>query len=280
MKIKEINPEILSIAYFKYDNNLQITPRLSLEKTQYSYRFIAVSDGYVDVCFDNKTERLLSGDALYLLPGENYKLLPCGVNFSLYSIYFDYFENKNANKGLSTCVFLSDFKKEKMLCRLVFEDAKILNKSAVFKNINFTKIKELLYSDNSEFYALFNRAVLLSIIADIISSQGSKKPINYTAKKIVNYIKTHPESELMPELLAKKFSYHKNHVNKLVKEETGKSLIDFIRFIKIEYAKTLLFETEYSLVQISQKLGYYDYSHFYKAFVKETKTTPTKYRKS
>ena len=120
---------------------------------------------------------------------------------------------------------------------------------------------------------------MLTIISDILNSQTIKKSVSVSAKNIVNYIKTNPENQLTIESLSKKFSYHKNHINKLIKEETGKSLIEFIRFIKIEYAKTLLFETDYSLTEISERLGYYDYSHFYKAFVQETNIAPSDYKK-
>ena len=75
------------------------------------------------------------------------------------------------------------------------------------------------------------------------------------------------------------FSYHKNHINKLVKRETGKSLSEYIRYVRIKHAKTLIFEEGVSLSEISMRLGYFDYSHFYKAFYKETGMIPTEYIK-
>lgn len=49
--------------------------------------------------------------------------------------------------------------------------------------------------------------------------------------------------------------------------------------LKIDYAKTLLIKTNYSLLDISNMLGYSSYSHFITLFKKYTKYTPHDYRK-
>ena len=64
-----------------------------------------------------------------------------------------------------------------------------------------------------------------------------------------------------------------------IKRETGRSLSEYIRYIKVEYAKTLILEEGCSLSEISMRLGYFDYSHFYKAFYKEVGISPTEYMK-
>ena len=52
---------------------------------------------------------------------------------------------------------------------------------------------------------------------------------------------------------------------------------EYARYDKIEYAKTLLSEELYSAEEVAAMLGYYDYSHFYKAFLAETATRPNEY---
>ena len=66
-------------------------------------------------------------------------------------------------------------------------------------------------------------------------------------------------------------------INKLIKRETGRSLSEYVRYVKIEYAKTLLSEELYSTSEVAMRLGYYDYSHFYKAFLMETGVCPREY---
>ena len=116
------------------------------------------------------------------------------------------------------------------------------------------------------------------MIADMVSSAQGNKATN-TAQRILEYIRCNPENDLSGNALSALFSYHKNHINKLIKHETGKSLSEYIRYSKIEHAKMLILEEGCSLSEISTRLGYFDYSHFYKAFHKETGIIPTEYLK-
>ena len=103
---------------------------------------------------------------------------------------------------------------------------------------------------------------------------------NIRVEEIISYINLNPDKDLSADILSKKFSYHKNHINYLLKKGTGLSLSDYVRQVKIRYAKTLIVEGELPLSQVAAALGYYDYSHFYKAFIKETGLTPVQYGKS
>ena len=154
-----------------------------------------------------------------------------------------------------------------------------MNESGIFRNTSCEKpLESLLYKDRTDAtYCFYAKAALFSVIADLLSSVQENKRKKGVTEEILEYIKTNPEKELSGDALSRLFSYHKNHINKLVKRETGKSLSEFVRSVKIEYAKTLLAESDCSLTELSMKLGYYDYSHFYKAFYKETGFTPTEY---
>ena len=66
----------------------------------------------------------------------------------------------------------------------------------------------------------------------------------------------------------------------MLKEHVGKSLSECIRASKINYAKTLLYETDFSATQIAIEQGYFDYSHFYKAFLAQTRVSPKEFIKN
>ena len=76
------------------------------------------------------------------------------------------------------------------------------------------------------------------------------------------------------------FFYHPNYVNKLIKNKTGKTLSELIRHVKIEHAVALLTEVGTAPNKIFHALGFYDYSHFYKAFIRETGMSPSEYKKT
>lgn len=70
-----------------------------------------------------------------------------------------------------------------------------------------------------------------------------------------------------------------NHLNKVVKNETGKTTTEVIHEIIILEAKVLLFQTKLTVNEISLELGFEDASYFSRFFKKETGFTPSKFRK-
>jgi len=64
------------------------------------------------------------------------------------------------------------------------------------------------------------------------------------------------------------------------KRETGYTIGDYVRRLRIEHAKELLRTTSMSLREIALELGYCDQSHFTKAFSRYARVAPSTYRRS
>ena len=62
------------------------------------------------------------------------------------------------------------------------------------------------------------------------------------------------------------------------KKQTGMNLSDFIKLKKIQEAEELLYETDKSLVAISDHLGFSSQSHFCRVFKELKGVTPSEYR--
>ncbi len=69
-----------------------------------------------------------------------------------------------------------------------------------------------------------------------------------------------------------------NHLNKIIKEQTGRTASDFITDMVLMEAKALLKYTELSISEIAYQLDFTDPSHFNKFFKKEVELTPLMYR--
>ena len=77
---------------------------------------------------------------------------------------------------------------------------------------------------------------------------------------------------------ASRLSIHVNHLNKVLKENTGKTTTELISRRLINEAKILLKETDWNISEIAYSLGFEELAHFSNFFKKQTTLTPMSFR--
>jgi len=77
---------------------------------------------------------------------------------------------------------------------------------------------------------------------------------------------------------ADRLAVHVNHLNKVLKEHTGKTTTDFISSRIVQEAKILLKQTDWNISQISYSLGFEQVAHFSNFFRKQTSIGPSAFR--
>lgn len=77
---------------------------------------------------------------------------------------------------------------------------------------------------------------------------------------------------------ASKLSVHVNHLNRSVKETTGKTTTDIIAQRLLTEAKSLLKHTDWNVAEIGYCLGFEEAAHFNNFFKKQTAYTPGSFR--
>ncbi|NDI97510.1 helix-turn-helix transcriptional regulator [Flavobacterium sp. LaA7.5] len=77
---------------------------------------------------------------------------------------------------------------------------------------------------------------------------------------------------------ADSLAVHVNHLNRAVKNTTGKTTTALISERIIAEAKALLKHTDWNISEIGRSLGFEEAAHFNNFFKKQTTTTPSKYR--
>lgn len=101
--------------------------------------------------------------------------------------------------------------------------------------------------------------------------------------KLVNrccgYIVANVHRRVTVKELAEKERIHVDTLIRRFKKETGKTVVEYARHIKMKEACTLLVHTNKSVVEISSLLGYSSQSQFTYAFKEYAKTTPSQFRK-
>ncbi|WP_343691363.1 helix-turn-helix transcriptional regulator [Chitinophaga sp.] len=77
---------------------------------------------------------------------------------------------------------------------------------------------------------------------------------------------------------ADKLAVHVNHLNRAIRETTGKTTTDHIAERLLGEAKALLKHTNWNIAEISYSLGFEEPAHFNNFFKKHTRSTPSSYR--
>jgi AraC family transcriptional activator of pobA len=77
---------------------------------------------------------------------------------------------------------------------------------------------------------------------------------------------------------ADRLSIHVNHLNKVLKENTGKTTTDLISSRIVQEAKILLKQTDWNISEIAFSLGFEEVAHFSNFFKKQTSLPPLGFR--
>ncbi len=104
---------------------------------------------------------------------------------------------------------------------------------------------------------------------------GISNPI----KTACDYISLHLKEPLRISDLARNAGYTDYYFSHKFKEETGKSVSEYIRTAKIDAAKLYLIDSNKTINEIYEELGFGSRNSFFQSFKKETGMSPTEYRK-
>lgn len=118
------------------------------------------------------------------------------------------------------------------------------------------------YSDTIQFY-------------DHQQSVGSHG--NFT--QLLQYIQSNYQTVTL-EQLASVFHYNTSYLSRLIKKNTGQTLLDILTNLKMSKASDLLLHTNLKIEEIAALSGYQSVDHFSRLFKKTCGTSPQKYRQT
>jgi AraC-like DNA-binding protein len=111
---------------------------------------------------------------------------------------------------------------------------------------------------------------------DAVFPQGSLP--RYKFRRAVEFIETHIDQVIHLEQLAAAAGVSPFHFHRQFKRSTGLTPRQYIVQRRIECAKTLLSQTQLTLVEVAAQVGFTDQSHFTTIFRRVTSVTPRSYR--
>lgn len=106
---------------------------------------------------------------------------------------------------------------------------------------------------------------------------GREGKYSLTIRRAINFINQHIYEACSLKDVSLALKVHPNYLSALFKTETGVSLSHYIRDKKISEARNLLRDTDYSISEISEMLGYNSLSYFSKVFHQICSCSPKEY---
>ena len=136
------------------------------------------------------------------------------------------------------------------------------------------------YTSQKVYSGSVTRGMLTMLIAKLSRGmrvgEAGKAPIH---DEIIAYINSHMTERLTYESLAKTFSYHPNHLSRIITQSTGMPLHRYLLRLRIEKACALLSDDGLSVSETAAICGFSDAASFAKRFRKETGLSPSELRR-
>ncbi len=113
----------------------------------------------------------------------------------------------------------------------------------------------------------------------LVHKQRTNPAYSKAVQSSCDYIENHLDEKISIATLASRVGYAGYYLSRLFKKETGLSIDDYTRFVKIERAKLLLTSTQDSIQSISDSLGFSGRNYFAVVFRKVVGLPPAEYRR-
>lgn len=136
--------------------------------------------------------------------------------------------------------------------------------------------------DNDEYITYFE--VLSSIFTLFDSVTAPRKELSFFnqqsfIKEVKEYIQLkYLNPNLSVEELCQSMHISHSHLCRIFKEHEKISIVKYINSLKMNYARTLLTNTKYNVIEIAYMSGYKEYEYFLRLFKKMHNLTPSEYR--
>ncbi|ULT57004.1 AraC family transcriptional regulator [Neobacillus drentensis] len=108
----------------------------------------------------------------------------------------------------------------------------------------------------------------------------SNKDFSMIVRKAVDYIHSNLGQTLTLKEIAASIHVHPSHLSRKFKQDTGKSIIDYVNQKRVEEAMLHLQTGTAAVTDIALIVGYNDLNYFTRVFKKVTGQTPSEYKKT
>lgn len=125
----------------------------------------------------------------------------------------------------------------------------------------------------------FFRSAFLLLLSSLISAESAFQKTGKWVEKLNNVIRANDYLTMTVGDLCEKMGYSKTQLTVLFRQHLRTTPHEYLNHLKFEHASYLLLNSEFTIIQISERLGYANPAAFYTAFKKVYGVTPHEYKK-
>ena len=249
----------------------------------FSENVVAKNDGF-DHCHDKyEITFTTAASGKYIIEGSEHKLCPGAIIFIQPLSYHKVLIDKACLLEGYTVYFSENAISEGLLPIL----KKITDKSdyngryyshghysdAIISAFERFETARILKDEDQKAYL---SALLSEIIILLSAAEGdSMTAIDELGARVVKYLNSNIDKNISLEKVAKRFFVSKYHLCRAFKKHSGISVHSYINHKRIMYAKQLI-ESGETASGAAERVGFGDYSAFYRAYIKIVGKSPTK----
>lgn len=248
------------------------------------FELIFVYDGSCKQTISNNTLNLMQGDVCIIPPGikhsisvfDNSVVLNCLIRKStLHNIFFNFLSNANVLSGF----FLNNIYSENGNDYIVFHTGNDREIRNGFLYMYWDSINQAVYWNQIIGYSLsMTFALLIRNYSNAIEVPTFTHKSDVQRYALLQFIQEN-FTDISLDKIADKFHYTPEYTSRLIKSTTGKSFTQIVTQIRVEKAQVLLLDTNLSIADIAEQVGYESPENFIRVFKKQLKMTPTEYRR-
>lgn len=149
----------------------------------------------------------------------------------------------------------------------------------ILKPIDYDELEELLVRFVEKHTDREQKKQHEKRMKDLMDS-GEEEPsqTKQRVERIMQYIDAHIQEKIRMEDVAKHLYINEQYMMRIFKQETGKTILEYVTDRRIRMAGELLRDSQYSISYIANAVGFENVSYFTKLFRKLTDYSPREYR--
>ena len=280
---KEFNiRKIFSIHYFEYNKDFVY----SGERHDF-WEFVYIDKGAIDAIAGDKKHNLIKGDIIFHQPNEFHDLRANGriapnlivMSFSCKSPGMKWFNDRVLRIGNE---------EKNLLARIIHEAGNAFSSKLNDPLLLALQRREKQVFASEQLIKLYLEQILIGLIrremhigvrnepASPLKEKTSKDAFN----RVVDYFENNVADTPNLDTVCRATGYSCTYIENVFKEKTGKSVMEYYKITKLEKAKELIREGNYTFTQIASILNYSSLHYFSKIFKRYINMTPTEYSSS